>query len=99
MRNRNKEMYGKGIFISYRHSVQHYLETAGKRFDIFKGKEFKLSMKAFNCMTMEIRRQGRGKIVHYLSFNDQDLETIFSYLTLDQEDSQRLRYKIYSICI
>lgn len=61
--------------------MQHYLETAGKKFEIFTGEEFKLSMKAFNCMTMEIRRQGRGKIVHYLSFNDQDLETIFSYLT------------------
>lgn len=52
-----------------------------------QGEEFKLSMKAFNCKTMEIRRQGRGKIVHYLSFNDQDLETIFSYLTSDQDDS------------
>lgn len=37
MRNRNKDMYGKGIFISYRYSVQHYLETAGKKFESFTG--------------------------------------------------------------
>lgn len=37
MRNRNKDMYGKGIFILYRYSVQYYLEIVGKKFEIFMG--------------------------------------------------------------
>lgn len=47
---------------------------------------------------MEIKRQGRGGVVQYPSITYQDLETIYSYLTSDREDS-RLPCNICSICI
>lgn len=62
MRNRKGEMYRKGTLIAYRHGLQRYLEKAGKGFDIIKGAEFKLSMKAFKCMTKEMKRQGLGNL-------------------------------------
>lgn len=46
------------------------LKKAVKELDVIKGAESKLSMKAFKCMTKEMKRQRLGNVVHYPSITD-----------------------------
>jgi hypothetical protein len=69
-------MYRKSTLISYRHGLQRHLEKTGENFDIIKGAEFKLSVKAFKCMAKEMKRQGLGNVENYPAITDEDLEKI-----------------------
>lgn len=58
------------FLIAYKHGLQRYFEKAVKELDVIKGAESKLSMKAFKCMTKEMKRQRLGNVVHYPSITD-----------------------------
>ncbi|XP_021348603.1 uncharacterized protein LOC110447319 [Mizuhopecten yessoensis] len=52
-------------------------------------------MNAFNSMTKELKRQGKAVVEHHPPINDDDLETLYAYLSSDRESRQLLQYNVF----
>ena len=82
MRNKNGEMYKKTTMQSYRQGLQRHLSKT-RDIDILKGDNFKMSKKAYQCMTKELKRLGLAA--------DADLEKMYMFFCKDLESPNMLQ--------
>ena len=90
-------MYKKSTLIAYRHGIQRHLEKTTQDIDILKGKDFKKSAIFFKGMTKELKKAGKAVVEHYPHTEENDLKTMYAYVTSNLEDPQLLQYQVFFI--
>ena len=91
LRNKDGEMYKKTTLMSYRHSLQRYINTVRDDIDIIHGNEFKNSKVLFQAQTKKMKAEGKAKIDHHPPIEPADLERLYDYVCSD--DSAALLQK------
>lgn len=61
--------------------------------DIIHGVEFTECNKIFDAATKQLKREGKGGIVHHPPIDDADLQKMYQYFTLD--DNVKLQQKVF----
>jgi hypothetical protein len=97
LRNKKGEMYKKSTLIAYRHGIQRHLEKTTQDIDILKGEDFKKSAIFFKGMTKELKKAGKAVVEHYPHTEENDLKTMYAYVTSNLEDPQLLQYQVFFI--
>ena len=49
----------------------------------------------FKGMTKELKKAGKAVVEHYPPIEENDLKTIYAYVTSNLEDPQLLQYKVF----
>ena len=75
--------------------MQRYLEKTTQDIDILKGEDFKKSAIFFKGMTNELKKAGKTVVEHYPHIEENDLKTMYAYVTSNLEDPQLLQCKVF----
>ena len=62
---------------------------------IFNDPEFKLSNEMFKAVLKNIKRSGKGSLVHKEIINEEDISKLYSSHILDKNTAQGLQYKVF----
>ena len=79
-----------------RHGINRYLKNPpfNKRFDIIKDSEFVGSNINFKAVLVELKRTGKGDVVHYPVIDETDLQKLYSNLHMNTDTPQGLFNKV-----
>ncbi|XP_060793158.1 uncharacterized protein LOC132896388 isoform X3 [Neoarius graeffei] len=96
VRKSDGDFYKRTSLVSIRAGINRHLkDTYSGQIDIIKDTEFSEANKSFRAASVQLKKAGKGDVVHHSPIDEHDIKKLYSSGVFNQNDPLGLQHKVW----